>query len=117
MNNSLVNFLTGELAVEVKTAEEMKTFVDWLKKFDIQELLVGNYMYEKNYYKISFWKDIVKQLYVKGWIHPSRLKVIFFYHAGKGIDCYLFKEDMYKWWGEIDIIKPQELERNDNERD
>ena len=109
MTNELIYFLNGETAIQVKTADDMKKFVNWLKYYHCEDYLVSNLKYQDEYFKISFWKDIVKQDWVKGWIHPSRIKVIFVAHSVDGIRTYLFEDDMKKWEGDITILEANEL--------
>lgn len=81
MNNDLVSFLNGNLAVKVSTAKDMKDFVNWLEKYDIHEILVANRQYYDQYFKISFWKDFAKQCLKQKqkWIHPRSLCIYFGY--------------------------------------
>jgi len=79
MNSKLVDFLSGQKVIAVKTADDMKHFVDWLNKYDIYDILVANKNYEKEYKKISFWKDQAKQIMERQdeWIHTSLLTIYF----------------------------------------
>ena len=81
MNYNLVDFLSGVIAIRVKTADDMKHFVDWLKKYDIQDIMVANKQYYDQYFKISFWKDFAKQCLSRKneWIHPQSLCIYFGY--------------------------------------
>lgn len=109
MNKNLINFLTGETAIKVSTADDMKHFVNWLKKYDIQEILVSNKIIESDYYTITFWKCLAKEMWAKGqWKHPNLIKVLFVYQSQK-MEAYLFEEDMKKWSGDIEILTADKL--------
>ena len=110
MSNELIYFLNGELAIRVSNAEEMKEFVKWLEHYHCEDYLVSNLKYRNEYFKISFWKEIVKQDWSKNkWIHPRSVVVYFVGHSVEGVRTYLYKEDIQKWEGDISIVKPQEL--------
>mgnify|MGYP007012495057 CR=1 FL=1 len=83
MNNQLVNFLSGQSVIKIHNADDMKCFVNWLKKYDIYDILVCNKKYADEYAKISFWKDIAKQIMSKKneWIHPSCLSIYFTFRS------------------------------------
>lgn len=94
MNKLLVDFLSGKVAIQVKTANDMKVFVDWLNKHDIYDMIVSNRNYYKDYAKISFWKDLAKQELSKNhkWIHPSYLCIYFGYMGDRLYWHYEHKE-------------------------
>ena len=104
MNNNLVVFLSGGLAIQVQTANDMKKFVDWLKKHDLQDILVANKNYYNDYFKISFWKDLAKKCANK-WIHPHYLTIYFGWNGDRLYWNYDYKETAQ----DFSIIGAQEL--------
>lgn len=101
MNNQLVNFLSGQSVIQVSNADDMKCFVNWLKKYDIYDILVCNKKYADEYAKISFWKDMAKQ-YIKQWIHPSYLSIYFAFCSH--IEWFYKKEQVIDEFGTDNVI-------------
>ena len=104
MNNQLVNFLSGQSVIKVSNADDMKCFVNWLKKYDIYDILVANKTYKSYYAKISFWKDMAKDILIKNheWIHPHSLSIYFHFYGY--IEWFYKKEQVIDEFGTDNVI-------------
>lgn len=102
MNNNLVKFLTGQRAIRVDNAEDMKHFTNWLKKYDIYDILVCNYMYRDDYGKISFWRKLVKQSLGHKWIRPDH--PLWFAYNYDRVNYFYDKKGLEDEFGECDNI-------------
>ena len=110
MNSNLVNFLSGQSVIAVQSAEDMKHFVEWLNKYDIYDILVANQLHKKDYAKISFWKDMAKQVMSRTneWIHPAYF-TIYFHFIGHTIWYYKISQVKEEFGDANCVIKAMDL--------
>lgn len=102
MNDNLVKFLTGQKAIRVDNADDMKCFVNWLKKYDIYDILVCNRMYYDDYGKISFWRKLVKAYLGHKWIRPDH--PLWFTYNYDRVNYFYDMKGLVDEFGECDNI-------------